>query len=301
MKVTSVKGLRGKTPEPQEDRLKMLLFSDAGVGKTTAAVEMPRTYFIDTERGANKKQYTEAIIKNSGVYFGVDEGAGDADEVLREVEALTKVPHEYRTLVLDSFTTLFEAKQDEGAQKVGTDFGKHTDYANRWAKKLFRLLTQLDMNIVVTSHAKDTWDKGERGEQTADGFKKQRYLFDLVLKLERAPNGKRFAVVDKTRYAEFPDRDRFEWSYAELERRWGQSRLDRKAETVKFATPEQVKDLEAKIEALSIPTDTTDKWLKAADADSFKEFTEDQIVKCIKFCDDKLDALKAMSAPEGAK
>lgn len=282
--------LRAKKPEPKEDRLKLLLFSDAGVGKTTAATQMPKTYYIDTERGADKKQYTDAINASGGVYFGVIDGAGDPDEVLKEVEALSKSKHEYRTLVLDSFTTLFEAKCDEGAAKVGTDFGKHTDYANRWAKKLFRLLTLLDMNIVVTSHAKDTWEKGERGEQTADGFKKQRYLFDLVLKLERRPNGKRFAIVDKTRYQEFPDRDSFEWSYAELEKRWGQARLDREANQVELASADQVAELTRKVEALSIPSDVIDKWLKAADADSFSEFTKDQATKAIKFCDDKLAA-----------
>jgi hypothetical protein len=285
--------LRAKKPEPQEDRLKLLLFSDAGIGKTTAAVQMPRTYYIDTERGANKKFYTEAIVKNNGVYFGVEDGAGDPDEVLKEVESLSKVRHEYRTLVLDSFTTLFEAKAEEGAQKVGTDFGKHTDYANRWAKKLFRVLTLLDMNIVITSHAKDTWEKGERGEQTADGFKKQRYLFDLVLKLERRPNGKRFALVDKTRYAEFPDRDSFEWSYAELERRWGATRLEREAAPVARATPEQVAELVKKVEALSISTEVTDKWLKAVDCEKFEDFTSEQADKCIKYCDDKIKAATA--------
>ena len=281
--------LRAKKPEAQEDRLKLLLFSDAGIGKTTAAVEMPRTYFIDTEKGANKKQYTDAIIKNNGVYFGVDQGAGDPEEVLKEIEALSKTKHEYRTLVLDSFTTLFEAKQEEGAAKVGTDFGKHTDYANRWAKKLFRMLTLLDMNIVITSHAKDTWDKGERGEQTADGFKKQRYLFDLVLKLERRPNGKRFAIVDKTRYAEFPDRDSFEWSYAELERRWGQARLDRVSTPVALATPEQVATLTRMIEALNIPEETTAKWLKAAEAESWNDLTSDSIIKAIAYCQGQID------------
>jgi len=285
--------LRAKKPEPKEDRLKLLLASDAGVGKTTAACAMPSTYYIDTERGADKKQYTDAITANGGVYFGVEDGAGEPDEVLKEIEALGKTRHEFRTLVLDSFTTLFEAKQDEGATKVGTDFGKHTDYANRWAKRLFRILTVLDMNIVVTSHVKDVWVEGKKAGETADGFKKQRYLFDLVLMLERRPNGKRFAVVDKTRYEEFPDRDAFEWSYAELERRWGQQRLGHAAAPVQFATSEQVAELTRKIEALSIPQEILDKWYKKADTENFAEFTKEQVEACIKYCNDKIAAVSS--------
>jgi DNA polymerase III delta prime subunit len=275
--------LRAKKPEPVEDRLKLLLAGPPGCGKTTAATQFPHCYFIDTERGANKKQYTDAILAGSGVYFGVDDGGADPDEVLKEVEALTKTRHEYRTLVIDSFTTLFEAKQEEAARKVGTDYGKHTDVANRWAKQLFRLLTMLDMNVVVTSHVKDSWAGGEKGAPVPDGFKKASYLFDLVLMLDRVGT-KRIAMVEKTRYSEFPDRDRFEWSYGELERRWGQVRIEREAVPVKLASAEEITTLKGFFDAVNLSDDDRQKFIEKNGAEKFEDLTAEVVQGAIERC-----------------
>jgi GTPase SAR1 family protein len=40
--------LRAKKPEAVEKRLKALFYGSAGVGKTTAAIQFPRPYLIDT-------------------------------------------------------------------------------------------------------------------------------------------------------------------------------------------------------------------------------------------------------------
>jgi len=288
-KKVGIVALRAKKPEAKEDRLKLLLAGDAGVGKTFAAVQMPKVYYVDTERGADKKQYVDSIIRNEGVYFGVDQGAGDPEEVLKEIEALSKTRHDYRTVVIDSLTTLWEAKADEGARdpKVGTGYNKHRDYADSWAKKLFRALRLLDMNCVIVSHVKDKWEDGKKTGEMADGYKKQRYEVDLVLMLERTGT-KRIAMVDKTRYDEFPDRARFEWSYAELASRWGAVRLERESVPIALATPEQVALLNQKVQALAIPAEETEKWLSKADAESFAGLTSEQINKCIAFCDARI-------------
>ena len=49
--------LRGKKPEAVEKRMKALFFGPAGVGKTTAAIQFPAPYLIDTDRGAENDQY----------------------------------------------------------------------------------------------------------------------------------------------------------------------------------------------------------------------------------------------------
>ena len=52
--------------------------------------------------------------------------------------------------------------------------------------------------------------------------------------------GKRWAVVRKTRLNEFPDADRFEWSYDGVRERYGVDRLEKQPEQVALAGQEQL-------------------------------------------------------------
>ena len=45
--------LKGKKPQPKDRRLKLFMYGEAGVGKTTAACQLPKPYIIDTERGTD--------------------------------------------------------------------------------------------------------------------------------------------------------------------------------------------------------------------------------------------------------
>ena len=42
--------LRAKKPEQIRKRLKLLMYAASGVGKTTAAIQFPKAYIIDTEK-----------------------------------------------------------------------------------------------------------------------------------------------------------------------------------------------------------------------------------------------------------
>jgi GTPase SAR1 family protein len=59
--------LKAKAPEVKEKRLKMFVFGPAGVGKTTAAIQFPKSYIIDTEHGTDF--YAESINKAGSVVF----------------------------------------------------------------------------------------------------------------------------------------------------------------------------------------------------------------------------------------
>ncbi|HHX4254290.1 TPA: AAA family ATPase [Legionella anisa] len=61
--------LRARKPETIEKRLKVLFYGDAGVGKTTAAIQFPKPYLIDTEKGAENDQYTKSYKKMVARYF----------------------------------------------------------------------------------------------------------------------------------------------------------------------------------------------------------------------------------------
>lgn len=280
--------LRGTKPTEKTDRLKLMMFSPAGIGKTTAAIDgLPKPYIIDTENGTS--HYGKIIADAGGAVFETAE----MSEALAEVLTLSKTPHEYLTVVIDSFTPLYEAKADEGASNpnIGDAYGKHTAYANRHAQRLFRALSQIDMNVVVTCHAKDLWDGGEKKGQQFDGWKKTNYIFDLVLELQR--RGKeRWAHVDKTRLDQFPDQESFLWSADELKARWGAEKLSKVAEPIVMATAAQADELSTKVRALNIPAAMTDKWLKKADAATYQEMTGAIMVACIEYCDSKLAEAK---------
>ena len=59
--------LRAKKPEAVTKRLKLFMFGPAGVGKTTAAIQFPKSYIIDCEKGAENY---DKLITASGTCMG---------------------------------------------------------------------------------------------------------------------------------------------------------------------------------------------------------------------------------------
>ena len=117
--------LRGKKPAEIPRRLKLLLFSPAGVGKTRAAIQMPAPYIIDTEKGTT--HYGDMIAASGGAVFQTN----DMGEAIEEVKALLAGGHQFKTLVVDPFTPLWETELDHGEEEVGTDWGRHYGYADK--------------------------------------------------------------------------------------------------------------------------------------------------------------------------
>lgn len=267
--------LKGTTPEVVDQRLKLLMFGPAGVGKTWAAVQLPMPYIIDTEGGTN--HYGEKIRESGGAVFQTT----DMAEVIDEVRSLMTEQHPYQTLVIDPFTVLFNTLVEEGEREVGSDFGRHYQWANKFCKRLFNMLAMLDMNVIVTCHSKNEYGENMTVHGTTfDGWKKLDYLFDLVIELTKAGQ-KRIAEVRKTRLLEFPDGDQFEWSYAALAERYGFERIEAAVVAVELATPEQCERLVDLIRLCSVSDSTTAKWLKKANATEWADMTAEQVGKCI--------------------
>jgi hypothetical protein len=290
--------LRGKTPDKIEKRLKMLLFGPAGAGKTTAAIQFPKPYLIDTERGAENAQYVEHLRRVGGAYFS----SSDPDEVLAEVTSLLSEKHDYRTVIIDPLTVLYNDLLDKAADEVGTDFGKHKGPADRKIKRLITMLLRLDMNVIITSHEKPKWvrTKDAKGKDTVaedgatfDCYGRIDYVFDLLLQIQR--RGKeRFAVVRKSRLLGFTEGDGFEFSYDAIAERYGREVIEKASTPEVLASPEQVRELERLLGVLKLPEATTDKWLEKAQADNWTEMPEKAIQACIDHC-------KRQIQPEGSK
>src|SRR3982751_3472349 len=223
--------LRARKPEAVNKRLKLFMFGPAGVGKTTAAIQFPNCYIIDAERGS--ENYDKLITASGSAVFQTN----DMNEVLAEVKALLTEKHEYRTLVIDPITTLYNDLLDKCEQQVGADFGRHYGAANKVMKRLANLIMALDMNVVITAHAKAEYGQNfAKIGYTFDGWKQLDYWFDLVVELGKKGK-KRIARVVKTRVDRFPDDEVFEWSYDAIRRRCDLNILEKEASQVRLRGP----------------------------------------------------------------
>ena len=277
--------LKGKKPEAVEKRLKALFYGPAGAGKTFASIQFPKPYLIDTEKGAENDQYIRALEKSGGVIFQT----ADFDEMLEEVKSLLTEKHEYKTLIIDPLTIVYNDLLDAAAAKVGTEFGRHYGEANKKMKHLCNLLLKLDMNVIITSHAKNEYGKDLSIQgQTYDCYKKLDYLFDLVFEIQK--RGKeRVGVVRKTRIENFGEGESFSFNYETISSKYGVDTLEKEAKPQELATKEQLSELRHLIEVLKITRETTDKWLRKAKSDNFSEMSPDDIGKCINFLKSKIE------------
>jgi hypothetical protein len=269
--------LRGKKPEKVEKRLKALFYGMAGVGKTTAAIQFPKPYLIDTEKGAENDQYVEILKEKGGAIFSTT----DFFELIEEVKSLLTTKHDYKTLIIDPLTVLYNTLLEQAEKKVGSEFGRHYGEANKSVKHLLNLLLRLDMNVIITSHAKNEYGQGMIVlGQTFDCYKKLDYLFDIVFEIQK--RGKeRVGVVKKTRIEKFGDGETFPFSYEEIAKRYGKEVLEKTASIEQFSTKGEVIEIKRLIDILKIPEEIYQKWLSKASAESFDEMKSEDIQKCI--------------------
>jgi AAA domain len=278
-----IMALRGVKPEAIQKRLKALFYGTAGVGKTTAAISFPCPYLIDTEKGAENDQYTRLMQQAGGAVFQTS----DFDELMKEVKALLTEKHQYKTLIIDPLTTLYNDLLDKSAIKNGTDFGKHYNEANKRIKHLLSLLLRLDMNVIITSHAKNEYGQNMSVlGQTFDCYKKLDYLFDLVFEIQK--RGKeRTGLIKKSRIEAFPDGETFPFSYNEISMRYGREILERDSIAEKLASKEQIGRLKMLIDLYKEPEEIIQKWLDKANVESFDEMNESIISKLIIYMENK--------------
>lgn len=269
--------LRGKKPEFIEKRLKALFYGAAGVGKTTASIQFPRPYLIDTEKGSENTQYIKLLEKTGGAVFQTS----DFFELIEEIKSLLVEKNEYKTLIIDPLTVLYNNILEQSEKKVGSDFGRHYGEANKYMKHLLNLLLRLDMNVIITAHSKNEYGQGMVViGQTFDCYKKLDYLFDIVFEIQK--RGKeRIGIVKKTRIEAFSDSDTFPFSYDEIAKRYGKEILEKESSNEVLASHVQVKEILRLIELLKIPEETYNKWLSKSSSETFDEMKYEDIKKCI--------------------
>lgn len=292
--------LRAVPPEMIEKRPKMFWFGPAGTGKTMASLQHPAVYLIDTERGATNEQYVQALQAGGGAYYATT----DLDEILAEVSSLLTTEHPYKTLVIDPITVPYQDACDRSADRVGTDYGKNKIEPDRKMKRLCALLIRLDMNVILTAHAKPRWirTRDAKGEEKLsqdgnifDAYAKLDYLFDLVIETQLR-GVEPWAVVRKSRISGFPILSTFPMSYSEIASRYGRDVLERAAAPVQLASTEQVARLEHLVAAVKVDQAIIEKWLTKADAEGFAEMSAEAVGKCIAWIEAKVANQEETSA-----
>jgi len=281
--------LRGKVPEEADKKLKVLFYGDAGVGKTTTALHFPNPYVMDTEDGTENSSYIKLIKDHNGAVFKTT----DVDEIMSEVKALLSEKHDYKTLVIDSFTVIYQDLCDKWATKLakqagpgsdGTEFQRHRDKADTQVKQLFRLLFRLDMNVIVTAQSKTKWQKNGKElidmGNTFDCYKKMDYIFDLALEVQMRGD-KSVALVKKTRIDGFPRGATVPFSYDEIADRYGREILEKGCAIEKLATTEQIKEIKGLIAVNEITDSTVQKWLDKAKSNSLEDMSASLMDKLI--------------------
>jgi len=294
-KTSKLKAVDPKTAEPKKPKL--LVYGAPGVGKTWTSLDFPNVYYIDSENGANLDHYTTKLSKSGGKYFGVDQGALDFAEVIGQIQALATEEHSYKTLVIDSFTKLFNTAIANEAQRLEdtnkkNEFGIDKKPAVAQTKKLINWLSKLDMNVILICHEKAEWGLDSRGERTQigmtfDAYDKLAYELDLSLNVTKTGLS-RLARIKKSRLLGFPDGDSFKWSYDDFAERYGKAVIERKSEKMALATDEQVIEINRLMDLVKLPDDFMEKALTKASASSLSELNIEQAEKTISFLKAKL-------------
>lgn len=290
-KPSKLKAVAPEAVEPKKP--KILVYGPPGVGKTWASLDFPRVFYIDTEGGADLSHYREKLKAAGGVYFGPDQGSLDFDTVIGQIEALATEEHEYKTIVFDSITKLFNTAISDEQNRLGDKdaFGASKKGPIRQMTRLIRWINRADMNAIIIAHQKDMWGKDEKGNRevvgsTFDAWDKLEYELHLVLRIAKMGQGesaKRVAFIGKSRLTGFPEGSRIEWGYQEFAQRYGKDVIENDVKRIILATDEQVSAVQRLLEQVKMQDGWLDKWLTKEAVDSLAEMDTDRIAKGIAY------------------
>lgn len=283
--MSKLKAVKPKKAEPKKP--KILIYGKPGVGKTWSALDFPSVYYIDTERGANLSHYTDKLAKSGGVYFGPEQGSMDFEAIISEVKALATEKHDFKTLVIDSISKVFNMFIASEMERLGDkdQFGQSKKKPVSSMRRLVSWLERIDMNVILIAHEKSEWGLNAAGERvevgaTFDAYDKLEYELDLCLRIIKA-GPVRNALVRKSRLQEFPEAGTFPWSYDEFAKRYGESIITKESKAIELATPEQLKRIKVLLETVKLPEGQEEKWLAKADVEGWDEMSTDRIAAAI--------------------
>lgn len=287
--------LKGRKPEIViPSKPKIMISGEAGTWKSTFGLNAPCPFYMDTESGANREQYMEKLIASKGLYFGVEEGSQDFNEIIGQVRELGTTTHPYKSIVIDSLTKPFNmemyAAEDRG---ISSEFKKSRKEAERSTRKLIHWLTRpdLDLTVIIICHGKDKWKK--EGDKlinvgtTWDGPEKLDFELDLWIETKLIGN-KSYGIVKKSRVKSFPLGMQVELDFETFKKMYGDAVVDAPVKPIVLATSKQVEDINRLVEVLHIDEADLDKWLAKAQATEPEDLSAENADKLLNFLELKI-------------
>ncbi len=277
---SKLKAVKPEAAEPSKP--KILIFGKAGVGKTWGALDFPACYYIDTEGGADLKHYTDKLAKSGGMYFGPEQGSQDFATVIEQVQALATEKHQFKTLIIDSISKVFNSEIAKEAERLGDKdaFGASKKPALHLTRRLINWIDRLDMNVILIAHEKILWANEKQAGVTFDAFDKLEYELHLCLNIVKQGESRK-AYVKKSRLIGFPDATNFEWSYNEFAKKYGKEIIEGQVHQIMLATAEQVGEIKRLLDIVKMDEKEIAKWFSKAKVESWEEMSTETIEKCI--------------------
>lgn len=299
--------LRAKHPKKAEPKKpKILVFGDAGVGKTWGALEFQNCYYIDTEGGANLPHYTDKLVKSGGIYMGPEDGANDMELVVRELQSLATTKHDYRTVVIDSYSHLYGTRIAQEYQRMA-GAGSRVDMTNTYGaekkpavaatKQMLVWLDKLDMTVILICHEAQDWkNKDDKGNVpiTFDGYEKLKYILHLVMHVTKQGNSRK-AKIGKCRLEQFREGEIIDWGYTPFAERYGREIIESDSKPLVPATAEQIHTIVELAGLTKLDEETRVKWWDKAGVDSWGQMDSTTIQACIDFLLSKLPKAPAVA------
>lgn len=283
--MTKLKAVR--PDQAEQPKPKILVYGKSGAGKTWCALDFPSVYFIDTEDGACLPHYTKKLMDSGGVYLGQKQGSLDFETVIDQVKALTKEKHEYKTLVIDSISKLFNTYISDEIERLGSkdQYGASKKLPVAAMRKLIGWLTRVDMNVILIAHEKEEYGIDAKGErtpigQTFDCWDKLEYELDLCFRIVKAGQS-RNSFVRKSRLEQFDEGSFFPWSYEQFASRYGVDVVERETQARNLASDDQLAELKVIFASGTIPSGLEERWLKKASVSGWDEMPYERVEAAI--------------------
>jgi hypothetical protein len=268
-----------------KERVIALCAGGSGVGKSFFIAGLRNALIFDTDLGGGLAYADRQIHANGSERIEVGSYTELMDEVnkRRRAGALKNIT----TLAVDHLTTLQQEAINRHNPNAVDDFGRSYDKATREWRKIRELVRFGDFNLFCTAHMKSLYEKKEIGGLTTDASKNIEADFSIVLYL-KATGYPATATIHKWR--RLPDDPRgaitrgqtFPFTMQNFVDLHGCG-LDGKREEIAMATPEQVKEMERMLEIVKLPEGTASKWLAKAKAESWSDFPQEDLGKCLDY------------------
>lgn len=255
---------------------KFILSGKSGAGKTMLMLDFPKPFVIDCEGGAVEPQYVEKMKRVGAWYMGKEDGSQDFKTVIEQVKELATTKHDYQTLVIDSFSKLYNLTAAIAEEKVGNVYQADKKEAQKPTRQLQLWMDRLDMVICLVCHSKAKWENGQpTGTTTFDGWDKLEY--DLNLWIELVQTGKRRdIVVRKSRLEGFILGNSYPADYDTFAKLYGKEIIEKPSEQLVLASSGQVEELKHLVKVFNLSEEEQKRALKKYDCETFDELTQEE-------------------------